>query len=158
MEKLLKQIMEILQMRSQQQATISLKDLEQQIDSVHLFLYNQSILLTNVDVVFLKEIISEAELSERTKWFLKGYDYGCEYQLQLSFEAYQLIPQKIFEWPVKLIAKNGNEIHVIDKKVISYQDIGSLPEKAILIKNKCQILTWLAAELIDNKKIKLIER
>ncbi|SJZ67290.1 microcompartment protein PduM [Pilibacter termitis] len=154
MEEIIQKIIQLLFQREQSTLVVSAKDdFFQSKIGVRDFLKHQHITITDVGVLFLKEIAEKRETSF-VSWIFESLEYGCEVTLELAFSQVSFIPRDFLVCsPFILQHKNGLKCYALSKKILTYQDVFWLDCSFVLILEENQQLTALAREYLEKEKI-----
>lgn len=122
------------------------------------FLDNQTIRMTGMNALVLQKLVNLEE-HQFVSWVLDGIHYGIDFHFHVSSATYHLIPlELLIKWPIRMYNEKNQRIVACPEKAITYKEMISLPDAAILIRTKSQIITDLAKEVEEKKHIKVIER
>lgn len=156
-DQIVRAVAETLAKRANQRWTVSI---DQSCPELNLFLNYQTIVIENIDVLFLKTLMTmDPQQNSWVTWFQKGFNYGINFELKIGFQNINLIPWTLLtKWPVKLISKDQRSIVVINHPHITYADVMLMKKASVLAKLKDQKLTDLASESLAKSQIPIIER
>lgn len=158
MEELIEKIISIIKQREESMLILSCRSPFDDKQGISGFLYNKYICLKEVDVLFLEKFIKKDSSDPLVKWLYQSYDFDCQLSFELSFSNVDLIPQKIFnECSVTLINNHGKQYRSFANKVVTYKQVALLTKDYILVLAPNQLVTALAMERLQEKKV-VVER
>lgn len=159
MEELIEKIISIIKQREESMLILSCRSPFDDDQGISGFLYNKYICLKEVDVLFLERFIKKDSSDPLVKWLYRSYDFDCCLSFELSFSNIDLIPQKVFnECSVTLINDQGKQYCSFSNKVVTYKQVALLTEKHILVVASDQLVTALAKERLQEKRVVVVER
>lgn len=159
MDELVERIISIINQREQNTLSLSCRTPSHIDQGIRGFLYNKQIHLTEVDILFLERFIRKDSEDSLVKWLYQSYDYDCHLTFELAFSNTDLIPIELFnECSVKLVNKQGKQYISFPQKIITYQKAAMLTQDHILLVASKQLMTDLAKERLQEKKVAVVER
>lgn len=156
-DQIVKAVAEMLAKRANQERTVSI---EAACPDESLFLSYSTIIIENVDLLFLKTLLTlDPEQNSWVNWFQKGFNYDIHFEMRIGFQDINLIPWSLLtKWPIQFTSKDQRSIVVINHAHISYADVMLMKKASVLAKLKTQKLTDLAQESLAKSQIPIIER
>ncbi|GEK27852.1 PduM family microcompartment protein [Furfurilactobacillus siliginis] len=146
-----------LQRRFHSQRTVDFTDIMTIDDRV--LVDNARITVDDVSVFALKKLMMLDEDDAFTRFVLAGIGLGTDVTLRVNFAEVNLIPEKlIVDWPVKIELATQQQVVSVPGRFLTRSDIMNLPEQAVLIKTRSQLLTQLAEDTVRQQKIQVMER
>ena len=159
MDELVERIISIINQREHNTLFLSCRTPSQINQGIKGFLYNKQIHLSEVDVLFLERFIKKDSDDPLVRWLYQSYNYDCHLTFELAFSNTDLIPNELFnECSVTLLNNQGKQYFQFPKKVITYQQVAMLTQEDILLLASNQLITDLARERLQEKKVIVVER
>ncbi|MGG5369801.1 PduM family microcompartment protein [Enterococcus sp. AZ196] len=159
MDELVERIISIINQREQNTLFLSCRTPSHINQGISGFLYNKHIHLTEVDILFLERFIKKDDQDPLVKWLYQSYNYDCSLTFELAFSNTDLIPNELFnECSVKLLNNQGKQYFLFPNKVITYQKIAMLTQNDILLLAANQLVTDLARDRLQEKKVIVVEK
>jgi len=156
LERLVKRIIELLEIRETTVLSIALKEMNKNCD--HLFIKAKTVRIKGVDRIFLDLLLS-GKANEEQDWLDRAHSYGVKIELELfdSGEPWFCYEQ-INKLGYPIFSINGSQLVHVPYNVICYRDVALLELGSTLCKYKKQLMTSLAYEDLQKKQIDIIER
>lgn len=156
MDKLIEAIVKKLTERETNVLTVNFQ--KENEYTVKSFLENKEIHIIGVNSIMLKKMTDLLE-DDFVAWIMEGISYGVIFHFHLSSSTYNIIPIEILvKWPVKVYSEKKERILAFTNKAITYKEMVCLPDSSIVMLTKNQLVTDLAKEVQDKKRIKVVER
>jgi len=156
LERLVKQIVERLEIRNATKLSITHKEMN--ADDDRLFIKAKTVRIKGIDRVFLDLLLS-GETNEKQKWLDRAHSYDVEIELEL-FDTGEpwLCYEQIAKVGYPIFSTSGKRLVHIPQNVICYRDVALLKPGSTLCKYKKQLTSPLAREDLQKKQIDIRER
>lgn len=156
MDQLIEAIVKKLTEREKKVVTIHFQD-ENDYTSKR-FIENKEMHIFGINSIVLKKMTSLLE-DDFVSWIIEGISYGVIFHFHLSSSTYNLIPiEVLIKWPVKVYNEKNERVIAFTNKAITYKSMICLPDASVIVLAKGQIVTGLAKEVQEKKRIKVVER
>lgn len=157
MDKIVEEVMKILEDRMNKEYTIDLQADTLEYDYKQL-VYAKNILVFNVSS---KELLALEEFKKTsfTEWILHGMSLGNSFSFFINDAFLQTIPLDVInKLPVKCYNDAQQRLYYFKQKAITYKEVSAMEKNSILLLEDWQLLTLFAKEYCQKNQINICER
>lgn len=155
MDDLVKKVIEKLKKRQNSNVSFSFNELPSP-PSRQVFIDNSCVVIKNVSIQFIKDLYALEKDNQWVSWVLNGINLGVHFYFQVNENIINFVPRlMILDWPVHFIVNDKTLIAASYNKIISREEIASLPDNTVLVKVYNQKLSGEALDTCHEKNIKI---